>query len=292
MSVHGVFYQTVEDDTKNLVNMNNWGNCWGAFQNVQGVAPRGQVVDVHVLVRMDERYKKYVEPFMDSKFFKELTDNKYHLTQMNPSVFNDQRLMAHQMSPENYIEVVFKSDLAAARVITASRLLTSLRLLAHTSGGSTESLNRIPQDQWHLLPLVVNAINTDGNSYSDSYVTFVPITKGELLEEADGDELYDVDVDDGFQNIADKYHKGAMISVQMLKRILSRTSQEFQDLTSQTWSLMDREYYKDCEADEWLKGDDIPHDTFISVGSPVQDVMRDGETRITGNIGTLLAQLE
>ncbi|ARB31542.1 hypothetical protein B5P22_31035 [Pseudomonas tolaasii] len=287
MAVHGIYFTDQHDDTIQLNEMNNWGNCWGAFQNIQRKVEG--VVDIHVLIKMPEQFKPIAVKFMESDFFKNLTDNKFHLGQLTPAEFKSSRLVAHHMGPQHYMEVVFKSDLEAARMITAGRLLTSIRYLENNGHGTVRGFK---EDQYHLIPLVLNAIHTNGEPYSDSYITFMPLTLEHLREAAGDHKLYDVDVDDDYYDIAQGHYNGARISVEMLKRVLGRTSEDFKERTSQNWGILEREYFKDCEASEWLDDEAIPGDTYVSIGSPVQDVMLDGETALKTTMYEALAQFE
>ena len=291
MSVHAA-YVVQGDLKKTITQFSQWGNCWAYFQH-QTVRDydHNAPAELHILVKSAHRMHRILDEFVKSKLFKELTDDKIFIYRFAPGDFNGQRLGAQGVNCEDFLHLQVDPSLESSRMITACRLITLIRDHNEVAGVAVE-------DYW-MVPLVLNAKWTNGNAYSDSYITLYPTTVGGIKEvfkkgKDDGEDWDDWDdmyMSETCENIAEDWRHGANISVEMLGRILSRTREDFVGLTYQTNSVLKGGYYKDEQASEWL-GDNSDDDIILTISAPVTDVMQDGETPINNlNLVQLLEKI-
>lgn len=256
--------------------------CWGIFQRAQANQVDGEYYDVRCLIRYPADKVEVLKAFVDSPFFRALTQDKFKLHRVGVGAWVGDRLVNRNMRPEDFVELRIDGTLGASRMITAGRWITkSVGLM------SNDVIRAVPKDLLWLVIPVLNAIHARSEVQCDGAVTMYPTTDTELAQiyldrfDGDNDGIGDVYEGDLFNALSEQAQH--CVTEQMMGRILSRTDDQMEELISQKQSFLFGGYEKDEAVVEDI---DVrnPSGNIITIGAPITDTRQPGERELPNNL--------
>lgn len=252
-------------------------SCWGLFESDEQNRSHSYRM---AIMSTTGKAREIQLAFIATEFFKELTKGSDFkvLGFDDPGVFVYNRAVEHfgtagWIKP-TFMAIEFSGGAPADRIITAMRLLTTIR--HHTLYNLSKDLNDLtPEDKFFgLIPVLYSLEQTNNQLTADSTVTFWPVTLAEA-EKAERDED-----DEDYENIM--WHIQDQITVGQsngsVLEILTRKDEDFAALSSQSGPISDG-YMKDWDRYGESDSLDLPGDTVLTVNAPICNKRKDGEHR-------------
>lgn len=288
MSMHGCFLFSVDGRGRREISQwsyfNSYAGCFGALQStpdIPGRDPNKVLASITMIATPrdnQQRFRRAQQAFLLSPFVQRLTKGKILAVQDQGGTYEGTGKTVHEhlgpysnSSHLSMTNVVFDPNISGDRIVTAFRISqTAYKRM------SVADVEAIPEELDKYIPFASAYYHGGGASYSDSDVTFYPITVQECLDHMLHHDITDMD-DLYYEDFADGYHGYA--TLESAARIYNRTEEDFAAFDRVPYdNLLLKGYTKDDE----LSANDLEElqsTDRLSISAPVQDMAKQGETR-------------